>query len=126
MDAKRKRIVDEALGFETIPRFTELKKYQPINNRIPGQGKEGQACSYACFGAAVDFDGWAKAFTVEEYTEVVLWSTELSRLIMDARCAVEGRDISQIDFCDFSGGKFASLIKVMERELWRREGVASI
>ena len=55
-----------------------------------------------------------KSFTLEEYVDILLFGGELSDLVVDALCAVEGRYISFATFCDFSGGSLGHLLSNME------------
>ena len=55
-----------------------------------------------------------KAFPVEEYVDTHLYADELDRMMLDALCAVQGRDISYITFHDFSEATMMSLLSMME------------
>ena len=68
MDAKRERIVRDDLGFDTLPRMAEYRKYQPVNNFV-GRSKDGRIVSYLNFGSAFDCNGLKEAFPVKEYIE---------------------------------------------------------
>ena len=89
-DEKRRRIIEEDLSYDTLPRFRELLAYHPLNNFV-GRGKDGSVVGYYCFGAEFDIDGLKSAFTIEDYVELVGTSKELSRLLFDALTAVDGR-----------------------------------
>ena len=55
-----------------------------------------------------------KVFSVEDYTDVAMYTVELGRLLLDALCAVEGRDIAYISFFDFTGGSIGKCLSVLE------------
>lgn len=85
-----------------------------------GRSKDGRVVDYFCFGAKADFESMKLAFSVDEYTELVMWKMELSRLLLDGLSAIEGKAISSLTFHDVSGGSLGTLLGVMECGLrWR-------
>ena len=90
MDEKRKRIVEEDLSFDTLPRFKEFTTYQPMNTFLV-KPKDARYVTYTHFGRDLDVTGARKAFTIEEYRELWLYNGELTRLLLDAAAARDGR-----------------------------------
>ena len=88
-DEKRRRIIEEDLSFDTLPRFRELLAYQPVNNFV-GRANNGRVISYYHFGGAMDIDGFRRAFSIEDYLEIAVSSKELARLLYEALSAVDG------------------------------------
>ena len=116
MDAMRQRIVREDLSFNTLPRAQEYLRYQPFNN-FSGRALDGRVISYISWGAAADITAAKEAFSVQEYVDLLLSNLELKHVCMDALCAVEGRIVAQLNFCDFSGASIGNLMSMVEREL---------
>ena len=116
MDAKRKRIVGEDLSLTSIPRAAEFRTYVPSNPFV-GRAKDGRFVDYYCLGAAVDVEGLRKAFSVKDCTEFLLYTIELSHILLDAASAVEGRAISYITFYDCSNFSLDTLFTLMSCEL---------
>ena len=81
MDARRERIVNEDLGFDTLPRMAEYRQYQPINQFV-GRDKCGNVISYVHFGSGCNFDGLKKAFSIEEYLDGKFESYALCSLLV--------------------------------------------
>ena len=102
MDAKRKVIIEQDLGFATLPRAAEYVQFQPLNYRI-GRLDDGRSFGYMSWGSSADFLGLAKAFSIKEYLKVHVYMQELDRLVLDAESAVEGRDIGHVSLFDVSG-----------------------
>ena len=115
MNEKRGNIVRKNLSYDTIPRATEWRKFQP-GNLLLGRANDGRYVDYQCFGGAADFDGIKAAFTIEEFVNLVLHTSELFYLLLDASCAVERRDLATVSFYDFSGGSIGSILNFMECE----------
>ena len=113
MDSMRERIVSEDLSFHTLPRAAAFQKYAPYNPFL-GRSKGGHVFDYFNYGDAADFQGLREAFSVEEYTEFLLFSTELYLLAVDALSAIEARDIPSATFYDLSGGSLAKLFGMLE------------
>ena len=113
MDAKRALIVREGLTFDTLPRHQELRTYQP-GNLFMGRSKAGEVIVYHHLGAGADFAGSRKAFSIEEYVETVLFCMELQRIMLDALCAAEGRDVHFIVFYDMNGISFGDFLCHLE------------
>ncbi len=90
VDEKRRRIIEEDLSYDTLPRFRELLVQQPLNNFV-GRGKDGQVVTYAHYGNEFDVDGLRSAFSIDEYRELVITRRELTRLLYDALSAINGR-----------------------------------
>ena len=116
MDSKRKHIASEDLGFATIPRAAEFRKYVQ-SNPFAGRAKDGRIVDYHCLGAAVNVEGLQKAFSVKDCTELLLYNIELSRILLDAMSAVEGRNISYVTFFDCSDLNLDKLLRLMDCEL---------
>lgn len=116
MDAKRKRIVGEDLSLTSIPRAADFRTYVPSNPFV-GRSKDGRFIDYHCLGAAVDVEGLQKAFSVKDCTELLLYTIELSRMLLDAAGAVEGRNISYVTFYDCSNFSLDTLFTLMSCEL---------
>ena len=116
MDSKRKHIASEDLGFATIPRAAEFRKYVQSNPFV-GRAKDGRIVDYHCLGAAVNVEGLQKAFSVKDCTELLLYNIELSRILLDAMSAVEGRNISYVTFFDCSDLNLDKLLRLMDCEL---------
>ena len=89
-DEKRRRIIEEDLSYDTIPRFRELLTHQPINNFV-GRGKDGCIVGYIHMGRDFDIDGLTGAFSIEDYLELVTISKELKALLYDTIAAISGR-----------------------------------
>ena len=89
-DEKRRRIIEEDLSYDTLPRFRELLIYQPINNFV-GRAKDGCIIAYIHFGRDFDIDGLAGAFSIEEYRDLVMICKELKCLLYDTISAISGR-----------------------------------
>ena len=62
MDAKRDEIVSSNLGFGTLPRAAEFRRYVPSNPFL-GRAKDGRVVDYHCLGSSADFDGMRNAFS---------------------------------------------------------------
>ena len=43
-----------------------------------------------------------------------MYTVELGRLLLDALCAIEGRDVAYVSVFDFTGGSIAKLLSVLE------------
>ena len=56
MEEKRKHIIDADLSFQTLPRFSEWKRYQPCNPFMGTRTTQGHVMRYFNFGGACDFD----------------------------------------------------------------------
>ena len=113
MDEKRDRIVREDLGFNTLPRLKEWIGFQPTNYDL-GRANDGRIMDYYSFGSGADLESATKVFSIDEYSEVVLFAIELNRMRLDALCAIEGRDIAFVSFRDFSGGSISKIFNVLE------------
>ena len=122
MDAKRKRIVGEDLSLTSIPRAAEFRTYVPSNPFV-GRAKDGRFVDYYCLGAAVDVEDLRKVFSVKDCAEFLLYTIELSHILLDAASAVEGRAISYITFYDCSNFSFHTLFTLMSCELLRVAGL---
>ena len=122
MDAKRKRIVSEDLSLTSIPRAAEFRTYVPSNPFV-GRAADGRFVDYYCLGAAVDVEGLRKAFSVEDCTEFLLYTIELSRILLDAASAVEYRAISYFTFYDCSNFSLDTLFTMMGCESLRVAGL---
>lgn len=85
-------------------------------NLFHGLTRARSVITYNCFGAAADFAGLRKAFSVEEYSSVCIFSVELQQIMVDAVCAVEGRHVSEVIFLDISGISLAAVLEHMECE----------
>ena len=112
MDIKRSNIVSNDLGFATIPRAAEFRKFVQSNPFV-GRAKDGRVIDYHCVGAALNVEGLQKAFSIKDCTELLLYNIELSGIILDALSAVEGRNISCITFYDCSDFNLDTLFKFM-------------
>ena len=87
------------------------------HNRWLGIAKSGDSfVNYYCLGGMVDFDGLKAAFTVREYTDVLIFYNELERLLCDAHGALKGTGCSPVSFFDFSSGSLVKLLGFMECE----------
>ena len=89
-DEKRRRIIEEDLSYDTLPRFRELLTYQPINNFV-GRSKDGCIITYIHLGRDFDIDGLTGAFSIEDYLELVMTCKELKCLLYDTISAISGR-----------------------------------
>ena len=88
VDKKRQRIIEDDLSYDTLPRFKELLSYQPTNNFV-GRGKDGRLVQFIRFGS--ELEGIRKAFTIEDYTGLAMMGMEVTRIIMEAMAAVDGK-----------------------------------
>ena len=88
-DEKRRRIIEEDLSYDTLPRFRELLTHQPINNFV-GRGKDGCIVGYIHMGRDFDIDGLTGAFSIEDYLELVTICKELKSLVNDTISAING------------------------------------
>ena len=61
-------------------------------------------------------DGLGKAFSVDDFTEIITFVQELRRLFEDAKGAIQGHDIAHVSLYDFAGASFSSLMQKMECE----------
>ena len=89
-DEKRRRIIEDDLNYDTLPRFRELITYQPINNFV-GRGKDGCIIGYIHLGRDFDIDGLTGAFSIEDYLELVMTCKELKWILRDTISAISGR-----------------------------------
>ena len=115
MNDKRRLIVSQDLGFDSLPRVMELTKIQPMYNRLLNSGSCG-LISYVQFGNGVDFEAWTRDFSIDDYTDVWLSIKEFLGMVLDAQCSIKGCDLSQITLYDFSGGSLGNLLGKMECE----------
>ena len=115
VDAKRERIVGEDLSLTSIPRAAEFRKYVPSNPFV-GRAKDGRFVDYYCLGAAVDVEGLRAAFSTKEGTELLLYTIELSHILLDAAGAIEGRTLSYVTFYDCSNFSLDTLFTLMSCE----------
>lgn len=60
--------------------------------------------SYNELGAKENLAAMKEVFSVDEYVEALVFGLELSRLLLDARCAIEGKDIAFLEFWNCAGG----------------------
>ena len=72
---------------------------------------------YLCFGERCDYEGAKKAFSVDEYVELILYECEMGSITIDALSAVEGRAVGYLNLYDFSKGNITSLMTAMECEV---------
>ena len=118
MDAKRKRIVRKDLGFNTLPRMEEFISMIPCNFFLGRSLDGGRVIDYQCLGDGADWAGMKTEFSIKAYTELLLYVTELSRMILDAISAMKMRSVSSLSFYDCSGGSLSSFFGMMECEFW--------
>ncbi len=118
LDAKRKLIVEEDLSFNTLPRFAEFVRYQPMNP-LMGETKDGRTFGYLSWGNRTDFEGFTKAFLVQDYVDTILFVQELFRLLADARTAVKDHGFGHASLYDCSGASLVQIMSKMECELPR-------
>ena len=107
--------VGSDMGFGTLPRVDEFRKYIPSNPFV-GRAKDGQIVDYVCIGSGANFAGFRKAFSVEDVRDLLLYHVELRHLYLDAISVVEGRHISRISFYDCKGASLGSLLQTMDCE----------
>ena len=108
-------LVDSDMGFGTLPRVDEFRRYIP-NNPFVGRAKDGQVVDYVCIGSGANFAEFRKAFSVEDARDLLLYHVELRHLYLDAISVVEGRNISRITFYDCKGTTLTSLLQMMDCE----------
>ena len=100
VEAKRAQIVKDDLSFDRLPRVAEFCQHIPINP-FAGRAQDGRNIFYQNYGSRCDFAVMRKVFTIEDYIEVGIWSSELYFLVLDAMSAVEGNEVASITFCSF-------------------------
>ena len=111
-------LVTTNLGFSTLPRAEEFRKYIPSNPFV-GRAKDGRVVRYNCIGRAADLDGFQNAFSIGDALDLLLYHVELSRMLLDALSAIDGRNIASISFYDCSGREMNSLFHLMSCESGR-------
>ena len=79
-----------------------------------GRAKDGRVIEYGCYGSRNKFEEWQALFTVEAYVELQLFRIELARIMLDAMCACDGKDIAYVSFYDFQGGSMIKVLGAME------------
>ena len=108
INSVRRHIVNKDLTFDTLPGAREFATIQPCSEDI-GKTNDGRHIMYRCFGTACDFDKWKRKFSIKRYLELVTYHEEMVRMLLTARCAIEGRDIGKFSVYNFAGGSLVSL-----------------
>ena len=70
---------------------------------------------YYCLGSAADLEGAQEALSEEEYTTLALFTTELSRIILDVLTSMEKGPLPRsCSFYDFSGASMVTIVNAMQ------------